>query len=562
METIRKYKNICRALFNGASRDRSEWEGVVKKVLPELLNAADLQENVQKSPTGRDRICDHARIAVHKLASASMSYVFPMGHLWFRFGSWNPEQDDYSRQKNDTWFAEVSDIALREIERSNFYTEMASVNIDRCASGTGLLLVEMDSADDLLVLTHIPVGTFGIAHNPQKQLQSVVRKFNMTPAQLVDEFGYDKLTQAMQQDFDSEDTRYTKEHEIWHLVTPRYHVTKSKKADQDPQARPYLSVYMPADSDHILSEGGYYEMPYMATRFVTYGNMTYGASPLMNIEDTIDDLMKAEDTVTLIGQRSAMPSVVIPADMEGEVDLGAGGQTLVPIQYINSQVPREFAPPVNFQFALEQVNRLEEKINDAMYISMLQVVSNTDRFMTATEVNSREREKVMTYTSAFAQLQSDFRPLANRLFALLVRAGKINIDGAPEGLMMAQVENGVLQEYIIPPKFKFIGKMAQAMERVQSVGSQDYLSTMLQLQAASQDPRYMMNIDVLKYARGEAIKLGVPTEYMRSVDEVQEELMRLQQQQEAMAMAAQQESQAKAYRDQAVAENALMQYQQ
>jgi hypothetical protein len=96
-----------------------------------------------------------------------------------------------------------------------------------------------------------------------------------------------------------------------------------RQYDLAPEQRPYADIYMPADEPHILKEGGHHEMPFMATRFTRFGNQVFGSSPLLGISDTIDDLMAANDVVKLLGERAAMPSVVLPADMEGEVDMRA-----------------------------------------------------------------------------------------------------------------------------------------------------------------------------------------------------------------------------------------------
>lgn len=554
----RQYYDLCQSLLDTADQDRSEWEGLVRKVFPEILNSADLRDRNQR--VDRSRLCSHARVDVQKLSSVVMSYIYPMGHRWFRFDSWNVGASKKQKRGEDSWYAEASQVAFREIERSNFYTTAQTASLDWAATGTGLILTSMDKTHNVLVFTHVPAGTFGLAEDANHNIISVARKFLMTPMQLVETMGYDNLTDRMKNDLQDPNKRFTETHEVWHLVTPRFGLRYTRMADLLPTARPWASVYMPADEARILKEDGYYEMPYMAMRFCKMGSRVYGSSPLKNVEDTIDDLMAANDVVKILGQRAAIPSVVIPADMEGQVDLRAGGLTLLPVQYTNAHVPRELAPVGNYQLALDQVRRLEEEIDDATYVSMLQNISKIDRYMSATEVSAREAEKIMTFSPAFTQMQADFRPLANRIFALLVRAEKLDMETAPESVRFYSKDGK--RTYIIPPRLAFIGRMSQAMDRVQSNGSQAWLGMMMQCMANTQDPRWTSCVDVQAFARGEAEKMGIDTDYLLSTDEedkVLEQLnQRVQQQSQALLM----EQQAKANRDNATAQNQLMQYQQ
>lgn len=555
-----RYHELCTSLFNTADKNRSVWERVVNKVMPEVVEASHLRD-YDEAGQSRERLCTRARVDVRKLASAAMSYIFPMGHRWFHYTHWKRPNDKNQRLRDKAWFNSISQDARAELERSNFYSAILKCLLDWASAGTGLILTELDDAKSLLICTHVPVGTFGLAADAHNSITAVSRKFLMTPAQLVEEFGYENLSAKMQHDFTDERTRFTRPYEIWHLVTPRYSHNGVHRGDEVAEERPWASVYMPADENHILFEGGYYEMPYTVMRFTSFGSQVYGAAPLLDVEDTIDDLMVAEDVAKIIGQRSAVPSVVVPADMADEVDLTAGGRTLVPQPYINAAVPREFAPPSNYQLALDNITRLQEEIDDATFVNVLQIFSNSDRYMTATEVTSREAEKIMTFSSAFTQLQADFRIFANRLFALMVRKGFINLDDAPEDVLI-RPNYGEGEEYILPPKLAFIGRLSQAMERVQTNGLQAWLGQSMQLMAATQNPEFMSCIDARAMARGEAEKMGVDVDYLLSVDDEDAMLQQLQERQQEQHQALMAQQQAAVEKDRAQAMNAAMQYQQ
>ena len=551
------FMRTCTALFNLSDRDKGSWVDVVKKVIPELIPASELQDDV-KSNMGR--VCSHARVDILNLATAHMSYIFPEGQRWFRFEPWQKD-DDYDITDDDSWFAQCTDVATRELGRSNFQTEMNNVCVDRCVTGTGLMLIEMDPKDDVLVFTHIPAGTYAIAQDAQHNVNTVVRKFNYTPAQMVEAFGEDNLPDAIKSQFDREGERYSAQHEVWHLVAPSNDFFP-EKPQEILDANPYVSVYLEPSSRTILDFGTVFEFPYMCTRFIRYGNSAYGQSPLSNVKDVIDDLMVQEDVMKMIAQRSAVPSVIIPADLEGEVDLRAGGQTIIPLQYLNSQVPREWAPPTNYQVGIDQIERLKAEIDAATHVNMLQVISNTDRYMTATEVSERSAERVHTFYPSFAQCQVDARSMWNRVFSLLMRAGKFSLEDMPQWVIQViQFEDGYT-ERILSPKVAYTGRMQQMMERVISSNTDAYIAKQLQIASATQDPTAISVIDWMDYSLGEAYAAGVPSRYLRKPAEVKQELSRLQQMQQQQAAMRQAAEAAAANRDNAAAENYRAQYGQ
>jgi hypothetical protein len=553
------YLRVCENLFKQADTERSSWQRVVNKVMPKLVVTAVLHEENAKDEN--ERICSQANIDILKLASAHMSYIYPSGHQWFKFESWKAAEPDETEDESDSWFAYASDVSRREIERSNFYSELHSAIIDSCTTGSGLMHIGIDSNNDVLVFNHVPAGTFGVAQNAQHVVDTAARKFKYTPAQLEEAFGLEALTNDMREAYNDAGRRYDFKEavEVWHLVAP----SRDFYGDNDhTRVFPYVSVYLSPRDKKILKEEQMEEFPYVCFRFVNYGNSPYGVSPLLAIEGDIDALMKAEDVLTLLGQRAALPSVIIPPDMVGEVDLRAGGQTVIPMQYINAQVPREWAMPGNYQIGIDQVERLNKKIDDALYVSVLQIISQTDRYMTATEVNSREAEKLMTFTPVFTQAQVDGRQMMNRIFALLVRAQKINLEKMPDELVQVEQLDDAQNIKLLTPKMSYIGRLAQAMERIQSSAADGFLAKLLQVTSATQDPTGLSLINWQKYWRKEAYSCGMPACYLKTEEQVKREMQELQMMREQQQMQQAALAESEAARNNAAAQNYRQQYQQ
>lgn len=557
----RSFVRVAKAMLDESRAIKSTWEPVVRKVYPELVDTAELREDDAHSR--QRKICTHARTDIMKLAAAHMSYIFPMGDKWFKLESWRPKKPNAQTDDIDDWFNRASATARREIERSDFYAEMHSACIDSCATGTALLHIDMDDRGDLLDFSHVPAGTFAITRDKSRNLRSVARKFMMTPAQLHEEFGYDALTVEMRQAYDREETRYAAQSrfEIWHLVTPSEDFFGN---NDDTFLYPYVSVYISPKGDKVLRVEDLEELPYVCIRFLRYGNSAYGVSPLIGVEDTINDLMSAAESQKLLGQRAAIPSVLVPYDMDGEVDLRAGGKTLLPMQYINSQVPREWAPVGNYTVGLDNIERLKKELDDALYVTPLEIISQQDRYMTATEVNSREAERAMTFIPVFIQVQVDVKHLLNRVFALLVRAGKIILDEhTPEEVaLVVGLEDGRQSIRLLPPKVSFVGRMAQAMERIQSTGADGFIAKMLQISSALQDPTGAMMIDWVKYWYKEASVAGIDPEVFKKPSEIKRMMSELQAAREQQQMQQNQVMASEANRNNAAADNFRKQYQQ
>ena len=554
---------FCEALFSKAEVNKAQWRDVVSLVFPEIVAAADVNNpNAIAGAAANSRTCAHARTDVLDLSSAKMSYVFPFGHRWFAFKSWLVPQTDADEvtEEDDAedWFAGATETAANELERSNFYSEMNSVVIDRSATGTGLMLGEMDATQSVLEFTHIPAGTYGVEEDAAGRVNTCVRRFSLTIQQMVEKFGYDNCPEEVQKLFDNVGQRIQESREIWHLVCPRVENILYGYAGVVPERRPFVSVYLDLGSRSILSVGGYYEFPYVCTRFIRVGGQVYGVSPLLTAQDAIRDSMVLDDCIKMISQRNAMPPVAVPADMVDDIDLGPNGINVMPLQYIREQVPREIVSRGDIRYLLEARQADFDEIDAATYVSVLRTISSQDRYMTATEVNSREAEKVLTFTPTFVQLQVDFRAFFNRIFALLMRARKFDTENAPESVIArAPDENGVQREFIINPKVAFVGKMSQAMERVQTNSTRDCLAQHLQLASATQDPSILANYDFGKLAHREALAAGVPKACLRSSRKREQLLKQLQAKQDAAMQSQLIMQQARAQKDAATAENLL-----
>ena len=559
-KSVERVVRTAEALLNKAEVERSKWMPLVELVMPEIASGSMMEKGENGYET--KPLCDEARIDVMKLAGARMSYIFPVGQPFFRYAPWGKyESDGDDAMDADDWFARVSDIAYAEYERSNFQTAMNEVQWDSICTGTGAMLVEYDDRMDTLQFLHIPAGTYAIAEDASHNVTTVVRKFKYTAWQIADEFGEENMTPSQRAAFDDPSKVMTHEFEILHVVMPRKESLRWYN-NVDAALRPWMSLYVDRESKKVLFEGGYYEFPYMVTRYYRIGNSAYGTGPVQLAGKTILRHLIAEDCQEMTAQRSAFPPIVAPAEMIDGLDLRPGAINPIEDRYQNMDLPRAFSAPVNYQAGMEWLASLTARIQRALHIDMLQIFEGTDRYMSATEVNARENEKIFGFLPSFTQMQADARSMVTRVFALLLRAGKFPMDDMPDGVVMQEEnEDGTPREYVVTPKAVYVGKMAQGLERVQGTSADDFVGRQMQIGVQLQEPGLTNIFDWEKYSYGQARKHNVPAAYLKKPRQYRAEIQAMNDaimQQQNMAAAA---NAADANLKNASADNQRMQYQ-
>jgi hypothetical protein len=237
------------------------------------------------------------------------------------------------------------------------------------------------------------------------------------------------------------------------------------------------------------------------------------------------------------------------------------------MQYVNNpNAIREIAPVGNYPMAIDQKKMQEELLDDGMYIGGLQVFSNHDRNMTATEVTERSEEKLILFYPSFAQNIEDFMPGIDRVFGLCFRAGLLPGNGlgdVPEELQEVwKDEEGRAGIYFSSPRVKYCGRMAQAMERVHSSSMQNIMAIAAQWAQLTQDPTPIMQLKVKQMFRYLMLISGIPAKYIKPLAEVDAELKKLQDARDMQQNAENEKLKSEAYMNQAKAQNLLNQYAQ
>lgn len=511
-----QYIDTADALMADMRGWSGDWDWLRQHIMPRSQAGADREERPSASAR---RV--HSTVAIKSLrilTGAHIMYITPSNQRWFSFQSGLRGKDKLSRV--DEWFAESTEITFSELSRSNFYTEIHETFLDRCLTGTGCLFCDT-MPDGRLNFRHIPSGTYAIAEGANGQVDTLVRMFKLTAHQAVSKFGYKNLPEKIREAWDDPKRRYTDKQEYLHLVLPRlsydfgHDLVNSKRMK-------WASVYMTADGErHVIREEGYPEFPYLVTRFLRYGEGPYGYAPGLDVMEEILATLKLERVMDVLGEVAAFPRILQLAEQVGEIDLRAGGITTVKPNAAAARLPREWATSGSYDVGKDRIEDKEQKIREAFFVDMLMPLATIDRQMTATEINARQEERVLSFSPSLTLFISDCNVLMHRVFSILFRQGKFPQDDVPAELIVP--DRGGSENFELElPTVQYLGRISQAIANAQQQGLEYFMQVALNYTQATGDTAMIEYVNPRKFAQFLYERTGAPTSCRRTARELAE----------------------------------------
>jgi len=275
-------------------------------------------------------------------------------------------------------------------------------------------MIEEDQEDTLLFSAR-HIKEIYIQENKKGFVDTVYRKFKMPSQAVIDKFGIDNVSKDTVTTFKKspfEDIT------LVHVVRPRIDFDPKK---QDKQNMPFQSIYFEEESGHIVSFGGFKEMPYVIPRYLKASTETYGRSPGMNALPDVKVLNKMVENSLKAAAKQIDPPLLIPDDgMLAPIRMSPGS-----INYYRSG-SRDRIEPLNINAnnatTLNSENQRRDAIVKMFHVDQLVISEN--RNMTATEVLQRQEEKMRILGPVLGRLQSELlSPLIIRIFNIMLRRG-------------------------------------------------------------------------------------------------------------------------------------------
>lgn len=464
------------------------------------------------------------------LASGCMAWLTPAETPWFAY---DPPFALQSIDRVKQWLGSCTEEIRYRLTNSNFYSEVHESYLDRGCFGTSSLFCE--SPGEKLLFEHWTVGSYCASEGPDKLVDTVFRELKLTARQARDYFGEDNLPDKVRECLTPENIakKGDDHHDFIHAIYPRSEKDRGG-ATIGRLGMPIASVYVHQASKHVVRESGYAEMPAFVSRFLSWGDEVYGYSPGFAALADIKALQSQQMNLDVLSEIAAFPRVLVPATMEGSIDLRAGGVTYFTD---GQEKPAEWGTNGRYDIGLQRVEMRKEEIKEAFHVELFQMFAGLDKQMTAREVAERSQEKLVLFSPTFARLTTElYSPLLKRIFAIAMRKGWL-----PQPPQEAIIPDGQGSGFLPFPEISYTSRLALAIKAIHNTSwnrTMDYL-----LPLAANDPSILDNFEMDRAARDIARNEGVPPDWIADQAEVEErrkaraEAMQ-QQQMAAMAMEA------------------------
>jgi hypothetical protein len=422
------------------------------------------------------------------LAAGLMSGVTSPARPWFRLEIKDKELMESGPVK--TWLHDTAALLRAIFASSNTYRSLHTIYEELGLFGTGCSIVLPDFDN---VIHHYPltVGEYALATNSKGEVDTLCREFQLTVAQMVEQFGKDNCSQTVRDLFNR--GNYDAWVDVIHMVEPRKNRDLTKR---DARNMRFASCYLEPgkdQADKFLSESGFERFPALAPRWVVTGNDVYGTSPGM---ECLGDVKQLQHQQLRKGQAidyQVNPPLQVPTKYkEASKARLPGGVFYVDSMGQNQGVRSAFEVQLNLQHLMLDIQDVRERIRSAYYADLFLMLANDNRSgITATEVAERHEEKLLMLGPVLERLHNELlSPLIDVTFDYASRAGILPTP--PEELQGVDLS------------VEFISVLAQAQRAVATQGMDRLLGTVSQMAAVKPEVLDKIDFDQVVDNYGEA----------------------------------------------------------
>jgi hypothetical protein len=465
------YRNLARELKSNLSKlmeQRSTWESHWQECADYTQpRKAEITKERARGDKRNILIFDATAIHALELLAASLhGMLTSSANRWFSLRYKEDLLNDSDEAKE--WLEDSTDKMYLAFAKSNFQQEIFEAYHDLICFGTACLMIEQDDIDTVnFSARHIK--EIYIQENSKGIVDTIYRRFKMPAHAVVEKFGLENVSREVQNTFKKEPFE---EIELVHVVRPRTIYNENKL---DKKNMPYQSVYLEHSSGHIISIGGFREMPYVIPRYLKASTEIYGRSPAMNALPDVKVLNKMVEVSLKAAAKQVDPPLLVPDDgMLAPIRMSAGS-----LNYYRSGSRDKIEPlqiGQNISATLNHENQRRDAIAKMFHIDQLVVASN--RTMTATEVLQRNEEKMRILGPVLGRLQSELlEPMILRVFNIMLR-DKLFLP-APDILANQEIQIEYVSPMALAQKSQELQSLMRGLELFGSIGQiapvQDYL---------------------------------------------------------------------------------------
>ena len=502
---------------------RSNWEEHWQEVSDYFLTRkSDVNTQRTKGDKRNIQVFDSSAIHSLELLSSSLhGMLTSSANRWFdlRFKEASVNEDDTAKE----WLEDSTDKMYLAFARSNFQQEIFEAYHDLVCFGTACLYIEEDT-NDIIRFSSRHIKEIYISEDAKGIVNCIYRRFKISAKAAVEKFGLENLSRSIQSTYKNAPFDDV---ELCHVVKPREMYNPKKK---DKSNMPFMSAYFEFNEDHIISQGGFREFPYVVPRYLKASNEIYGRSPAMAALPDVKVLNKMVEIQLKAAAKQIDPPLLIPDD-----------SMILPIRTAPGSLnfyragSRDRIEPLNIgannPLGLNMEDQRRGSIARTFHVDQLMIQEN--RTMTATEVMQRNEEKMRILGPVMGRLQSELlQPLIIRVFSIMIRN---NLFIQPPDILQGQE---IDVEYVSPMALAQKGQeLSSIMRGMEIFGSISQIAPVMD---------YIDDKGLVK----QIIKvLGLPAKMIKSDEEVEQLKAERQQQQAQQAEMMQAMQEAKVAKD-------------
>jgi hypothetical protein len=398
----------CARLKSERAAAERQWREIAAYMRPQHLPG--LMEDAAGSKRSVLLLDSTARLAVEGFAAGLYGMMTNPASRWFALGVDDPDLNGYDPVRDWLWDAETRLLASFGPQASRFYAVLPGLFADLACFGTAVFHSEEIGRTGRFNDTVRPLSECLIAENAHGEVDTVFRRFTLTPAQAVGLFGEALSARTRKAAAAGSRDRIA----FLHAVFP----------DTDPAAlHPFASLHVEEEASLVVSRSGYFDMPYQVPRWTQGAGEAYGRGIGDQILPDMRLLVRMEETVLRAAELMADPPMAVPdKGLARGAHVRPGGISYGALDHDGGLRIKPIYTGANPAMAVELIEQRRQAVRDAFQLSLMQLTESPN--MTATEFMARHEEKLRLLGPNLGRIQSEFlSPLIRRRFGMMRRAG-------------------------------------------------------------------------------------------------------------------------------------------
>lgn len=503
-----QYKIRKQALWSERSSWFAHWQEISDNLLPRSGRFFLTDRN--RGGKRHNSIIDSTGTrALRVLAAGLMAGMTSPARPWFRLAT--PDTDLMESTEVNVWLDKVTKLMREIFARSNTYRALHTLYEELGGFGTGADLLVPDFKT---VARHMPltIGEYALSTDDKGNVDTLVREFEMTVAQIVGQFGVDKCSSAVKTMYDN-GTGFDNWVPVIQIIEPRKLREYGKR---DAKNMPFKSCYFEAggNEDQLLHESGYKRFPGLCPRWGVGGGDIYGNSPGMEALGDIKQLQHDQLRGAQAKDYKVKPPLQIPSALRDQPHstLPGGSAYFDNVGQGNNKITSMFDVNLDLSHLLEDVRDVRGRINATFYADLFLMLAQDDRSnVTAREIAERHEEKLLVLGPVLERLHNELlTPLIDNTFDFMLTAGMLPTPPKELHGMDLNVE--------------FVSMLAQAQRAIGTQSVDRLLGTVSSIAVmqvnAGMTPSAMDKLDTDKIIDEYGEMLGIDPQFINAGDKV------------------------------------------